>query len=132
MYNLWQMRKTCLTAIRQCEQAEQRAKQVQAAASQQRQIALADARQRHTQARQGAEAAVKEVRNLADQGKRLLAALNLTPEPPPPFTVPSGAGLDELARLLQNQRMQAREALNRLQASAEALKEERRKWWKFW
>ena|GEM_PF-2904418 len=93
---------------------------------------MADARQKHTQARQSAEAAWKQVRDLAQQADHILTDLNLAPGSLPPFVPSAGSGLDELAHLLQNQRRRAREALNRLQAIATALKEERRKWWKFW
>ncbi len=77
--NLWQTRKACTDAIRQCELAGQQAKQAQESAARQRQAALADARQKHAQARQGAEAAWKQVRDLAQQADRLLADLKLTP-----------------------------------------------------
>lgn len=126
------LRKACADAIRRCELAEQQAKQIQEAAARQRQAALTDARQKHVQARQSFEAALREVQSLAQQGDRILADLDLTAAPLPPFVPPVGAGLDEPARLLQNQRNQTREALNRLKTAAEALKQERRKWWKFW
>ena len=129
---MYSLRKTFADAIRRCELAEQQAKQAQEAAARQRQTALSDARQNHAQARQAAEAVLKEVRNLAQQGDRILADLGLAPASLTPYAAPSGVGLDELLRLLQNQRSQARDALNRLKASADALREERRKWWKFW
>lgn len=148
VYNLSQVRQVCANAIRKCAQAERQAMQLQEAAARQRQAALTDARQKHAQARQQAEALLKEVRSLAQQGDRILAdtsvtlsttlrarlstSLSLTPGSSTPFAIPSGAGLNELARLLQNQRGQARDALTRLKATAEALKEEQRKWWKFW
>lgn len=132
MDNNWQLRQACADAVRRCEQAEQTARQTQEAAERQRQAALADARQQHAQARQQAEAIRRDVGSLLQQGDAILVSLNLAPKSSTPFTVPSGASLDELARLLQNQRSQAREALTRLKTTAEALKEERRKWWKFW
>ncbi len=110
--NLWQTRKACADAIRRCELAEQQARQAQDAATHRRQAALADARQKHAQARQSAEAAWKQVRDLAQQADHILTDLKLTPGLLMPFVPPAGAGLDELARLLQNQRSQAREALN--------------------
>ena len=130
--SLWQTRKACADAIRKCELAEQQAKQAQDTAARQRQAALADARQKHAQARQSAEAAWKQMRDLAQQADHILTDLKLTPGPLSSFVPPAGAGLDELARLLYNQRSQTREALNRLKAIATALKQERRKWWKFW
>jgi len=130
--SLWQTRKACADAIRKCELAEQQAKQAQDTAAHRRQAALADARQKHAQARQSAEAAWKQMRDLAQQADHILTDLKLTPGPLSSFVPPAGAGLDELARLLYNQRSQAQEALNRLKATATALKEERRKWWKFW
>lgn len=129
---LQEVRRASLEAVRRCEEAEQRARQALDAAERKRQAALADARQKHTKARQEADAVIQEVRSLAQQGDRILADLGLTASPPASFSPPPGAGPDELARLLQEQRVRAREALNRLRAAAEALKEERRKWWKFW
>lgn len=126
------LRKTFADAIRRCELAEQQAQQAQEAAARQRQAALTDARQKHAQARRSAEAAVGDVRNLAQQADRILADLGLTAGPPASFVPPAGAGPDELARLLQSQRSQARDGLAKLKATAEALEEERRKWWKFW
>jgi len=128
----WQLRKVCLAAIRQCEQAEQRARQTGEAATRQRRANLAEARQRHDQARKQAETLVREARRLAQQGDQSLTKLGLTAGSPTPFAPPSGASLDELARLLHNSRSQARDALNRLRATVKALEEERRKWWKFW
>lgn len=129
---MWQVRQACAEAIRRCEQAERQTNQMLEAAARQRQAALNDARQKHAQARQGAEALLQHVRSLARQGDSLLADLGLSAAPPRPFVPPAGASLGELTRLLQNQRSEAEEALQRLKATAAALKEERRKWWKFW
>lgn len=126
------LHKTCADAIRRCELAEQQARQTQETAARQRQTALTDARQKHTQARQEAEKTLKDVRNLAQEADRILSDLGLTAGPSAPFVSPTGAGPDELARLLQNQRSQAREALNRLKAAAQYLKKEQSKWCKFW
>jgi len=89
---------------------------------------LTDARQKYAQARQSAEAAWKQVRELAQQADRILTDLKLASEPLSTFIPLTAASLDELARLLQNRRSQAQKALNRLKAIADDLKEERRKW----
>ena len=132
MDHTWELRKACSEAIRTCELAEKQAKQAQEAATRQRDGLLRDARQRHTQARQGIDGLLKDMRAWSQQGDRLMSDLKLTREPSKPFVPPSGADLDELTRLLQNNRVQARQAFNRLKAAAEELKEERRQWWKFW
>lgn len=126
------LRKACFKALRLCEQTEKQAKQTQAAAARQRDATLRDTRQNHAQARQGIDDLLKEVRGWAQQGDRFLSELDLTADPPWPFIPPSSTAVDELTRLLQNHRGQARESSERLKRTAEELKKERRKWWKFW
>ena len=133
MSDLQQVRQTCADAILRCEQVEQKTKQRQESAVRQRQAALTEVRQKHAQASQQVETKLKEVRSLVQQGDRILADLGLAPgQIATSAPSPSGGTLAELARLLQNQRVQAREALAKLKTTAKQLEEERRKWWKFW
>lgn len=129
---LWEVRRASAEAIRRCEEAERQNRQALDTAQRKRQAALADVRQKHTRARQEADTVLQEVRRLAQQGDRILAELGLSAAPPPSYSPPPGASPDALTQLLHQQYAQAKSALNRLRAAAEALKEERRKWWKFW
>ena len=79
--------------------------------------------------------AIRQCELAEQQAKRTQEAatsLSLSSGSIAPHAPPSAAGLDELARQLQNQRSQARDALSRLKTAAEELEDERRKWWKFW
>ena len=126
------IRKVCADAIRQYEAAERKAKQAHDAASQQKQKALSDARQRNTQLRQQLDSLLREVSGAAQEADSILADLKLTAEPVAPQMPPSSTNINELVRFLQNQRTAAKDALSQLKTTTQQLKAERGKWWKFW
>jgi hypothetical protein len=127
-----QLRQACADALRQWTLVEQQAGQAQAQAQRQRETALSAARAANDQARQQADTLIHEARAVLQESDRVLADLQLTPERVPPAWPPSGTRADELARQLQQQRAAAGVAQDRLQATAATLRQERRKWWKFW
>ncbi len=75
--SLWQLRKTCLSAIQQCEQAEKAVKQIQDTASRYRQASLANLRHKDTQIRQQAEKTLVEIRNMVNQEDNLMTELKI-------------------------------------------------------
>ncbi len=133
MNNNYELRDACAKAIRQCLQAEQKTKWIQDAANQQRQIALTETRRKYSQMHQQVKSLLGGIHTQTEEAHLILSKLNLKPEQPTPMAPPQIiAGLHEFMRLLHNHRSQANAAFISLKAAADALKAERRKWWKFW
>jgi len=126
------LRQASVSAIRRLEQAERIAKQSGDTAASQKQTTLNTARQKDAQLRQQADKVLQETRSLAKRGDGILAELKLQaasagrPSPAAPVTP------DQAIALLQSHRAKANEGLIQLMTTAKELKEERRKWWKFW
>lgn len=132
MDNIQELRQKCISANQQCDSAVQHAKQVESAAAQQRQIALTNARQKHTQMQQDVRNVLNELNRLTSQAQLILTELGLKARGGSATPPQSSVTLNNLIRMLHNYQGEAKTSLLRLKAAADELKEERRKWWKFW
>ena len=133
----WQIRKNCLTALRQYEESHLKAKQAKETAEGQKKAARLQAQNTHQQMRQRAENLLKEIKGIAHEGDYILQTLSLGPSKvnassPKTGTPPTGATLDDLGRMLHNQRIQMMEVRKQIKDMADELKQEQLKWWKFW
>ena len=132
MDNIQELREKCISTIQQCISAEQHVKQVESTASQQRQMQLSNARHKHSQMQQDVRNIMNEVSRLMSQAQLILTEVGLKAGgggsiPPSP-----GATFNHFIQTLHNYQAEAKTALLRLKAAVDELKEERRKWWKFW
>jgi len=129
----WKIRQSCLAAIRQCERAEQQASQSAESAAKVRESALVVARQRSTLLRSEANAVLNELNQTHQVASQILVDLAIQSRP---VSATGQAAVvtnpDEVTRTLQQQRLVARQWLVKLKATAQELRVERGKWWKFW
>ena len=83
--------------------------------------------------RQEAQSILNELRQQTRECDKIVAELGLSPVPVPLPSVPSpGTSLNDLVTSLRNQRAEAWQWLAKLKTTAAELREERKKWWKFW
>lgn len=132
MDNIQELREQSISTIQQCISAELHARQVESAASQKRQIELSNARQKHTQMQQDVRNVQNELNRLVGQAQLILRELGLKAGGGSSIAPQAGTTSNHLIRMLRNYQAEAKTALLRLKAAADELKEERRKWWKFW
>jgi hypothetical protein len=129
---LVQFRQICLEIIQTCEQAELKTKKIQEESARNRKIALDNIKQKDAQTRQLSVTTLTEIHEMVTQADQLLAELKLTPGTDNPPAPQLGDSLEDLLRNLANQRSQAYQSSSQFKIACEALKIEKRKWWKFW
>ena len=127
------LRSVCETAIRKCAETERVLKLAHASATIERQKELDSAEKKIVQLRRQAKSSLTAVQDLALNAEKVLDNLKLNPTAGTlPTSIPSSAGPVELEKLMRSCHRQAQATLKNLNALAEKLEEERRKWWKFW
>lgn len=134
MDQTWQIRRLSLETIQKLRQAEQQANQKQQSAHQKKEDDLIATRQFFTKASNNARHFSGEMDEALKTGEALMQDLNLPIDLVTPIssTPPNSTDIDQMSRTMHNQVIEAQHLLKRLAETAEQLRIERKKWWKFW
>jgi DNA repair exonuclease SbcCD ATPase subunit len=131
--NLDAARRTFVSTLAQCEQAETRAQRLLEAAATQRDTDLTRIRQKQTSWRQRCDASLSQAREALREADRILMQLRLgQARLAPPATSTPPTAIDQIERQLQAACDAAKRQLVALRSTADRLTAERMKWWKPW
>lgn len=130
---LEQLRQHIVQTIREYHRLDQQFQQAIQAAKQQRQQAIAATQQQYQARRARVEQVVANIRSHTQRAQQLLSNLGLPTSAGGrgAVTPPSGS-LKDLVHFLEQTETQLRQHIAHMETTAKRLREERKKWWKFW